>query len=110
MTLPVRVTDTALLCLQDIEAFDAVRSGAERAAALVEMLLTEAVTAISEQPLLYRQCPATADYGLDVHERIDQRGFRVLYSVKADAAYILLILHQRQSIEDALYRHLIVRQ
>lgn len=110
MTLAVRVTDTALICLQDIESFDAVCSGAEHAAALVEVVITEAVTAISEHPLLYRQCPSTVDYGLDVRERIDPRGFRVLYSVRADAAYILLVLHQRQSIEDALYRHLILRQ
>jgi len=90
MTQPVRVTATALTCLQDIEAFDAVHSGAEHAAALVETLLTEAVAAI--------------------RERIDQKGYRVLYSVQPDAAYILLVLHQRQSIEDALYRHLILRQ
>ena len=110
MTLPVRVTATALTCLQDIEAFDAVHSGAEHAAVLVETLLTEAVAAISANPLLYRQCPSTADYGLDVRERIDQKGYRVLYSVQHDAAYILLVLHQRQSIDDALYRHLILRQ
>ncbi|BBQ32850.1 hypothetical protein WP2W18E01_P10970 (plasmid) [Aeromonas caviae] len=110
MTLPVRVTATALTCLQDIEAFNAVHCGPEQAAVLVETLLTEAVAAISTNALLYRQCPATADYGLDVHERIDQKGYRVLYSVQPDAAYILLVLHQRQSIEDALYRHLILRQ
>lgn len=109
MTLPVRVTATALTCLQDIEAFDAIDNGAEHAAALVETLLTEAVTAISVNSLFYRRCPSMADYGLDVRERIDQKGYRVLYSVQPDAVYILLVLHQRQSIEDALYRHLILR-
>ncbi len=109
MTLPARLTDSALTCLLDIESFDAVRNGAEHTAALVEVVITEAMTAISEKPLLYRQCQSTADYGLDVRERIDQRGFRVLYSVRADAVYILLVLYQRQNIEDALYRHLILR-
>ncbi|WP_429168457.1 type II toxin-antitoxin system RelE/ParE family toxin [Aeromonas rivipollensis] len=110
MMLQVRVTATALSCLQDIEVFDGGHSGAEHAAALVETLLTEAIAAISANSLLYRQCPSTADYGLNVRERIDQKGYRVLYSVQPDAAYILLVLHQRQSIEDALYRHLILRQ
>lgn len=110
MTLPVRVTATALICLQDIEAFNAERSGPVQAAVLVDTLLTEAVAAISANALVYRQCPTTTDYGLDVRERIDQKGFRVLYCVQPDAAYILLVLHQRQNIEDALYRHLILRQ
>ena len=33
----------------------------------------EAVAAISANALLYRQCPSTADYGLDVRERIVHR-------------------------------------
>lgn len=110
MTLPVRLTDTALTSLQDIEAFLAVQHGVTQAAALVESLLLDAATAIGEQPLIYRQCPTTTDYGLDVRERIDQKGYRVLYSVTPEAAHILLVLHQRQSIGDALYRHLILRQ
>ncbi len=105
----VEITESALACFLDIESFKVNVLGADAAANFVEQLLVDAVAAIETEPLLYRFSSELADYGLRVHERIDRHGYRTLYEVHGTVARILLVLHTKQDIESALYRHLIIR-
>jgi len=106
----VVITEAAFTCLQDIESFKSNVIGADEAASLADEVLMESVSAISEDPLRYRVCTQLADYGLQVRERIDRHGYRTLYEVKDDVAQIILVLHTRQDIVLALYRHMILRR
>lgn len=100
-------TQAANDCLQEIVSFNAHQLGKEGAWELADSLVDEIEANLSEQPLMYPICSQLADYGLGYRERIDDRGFRTIFSVKGDRVDVLLILHQRQSIQDALLRHLL---
>ena len=105
----MEITESALACFLDIESFKVNVLGADAAANFVEQLLVETVSAIETEPLLYRISAELADYGLRVHERIDRHGYRTLYEVDGSVARLLLVLHTKQDIQSALYRHLIIR-
>lgn len=100
-------TQAAIDCLQEIESFNAYRLGKEGASELTDTLIDDIVAHLSDQPLMYPICAQLADYGLGYRERIDDRGFRAIFSVAGERVDVLLILHQRQSIQDALLRHLL---
>jgi toxin ParE1/3/4 len=103
----VVITQTAIDCALDIEDFNAPIIGRDEAQALAYSLIDDAEAHLSENPLRFRACAEIADYGLDVRERIDSRGYRTLFSVTEGTVEVLLILHQRQDIQGALYRHLV---
>lgn len=100
-------TQAANDCLQEIASFNAHRLGKEGAWELADSLVDDIEANLSEQPLMYPICSQLADYGLGYRERIDDRGFRAIFSVNGNRVDVLLILHQRQSIQDALLRHLL---
>ncbi len=106
----VEITNSAFSCLQDIESFKVNTLGAEAAGHFVEQILSESVVAIGNNPTLYRINSDLADYGLHVHERIDEYGYRFLYELHDSVASILLILHTKQDIVSALFRHMMFRQ
>lgn len=100
-------TQAAIDCLHEIASFNAYRLGKEGAWDLADSLIDDINSNLSEQPFMYPICSQLADYGLGYRERIDDRGFRSIFSVNGDRVDVLLILHQRQSIQDALLRHLL---
>lgn len=109
-TVTVEITESAFLCLQDIESFKINIIGAEAAGQFVEQMLSGSVVAIGNNPTLYRINPDLANFGIRVHERIDEHGYRFLYELQDSVASILLILHTKQDIVSALFRHMIFRQ
>lgn len=105
----VQLAEAGFNCLQEIESFHIERSrDTAAAAAFTDRLLDEIESSLSENPLLYRQSLELANYGIDCRERIDALGYRTLYSVNGNRVEVLLILHQHQSIQHALYRHSLV--
>ncbi|QWA10872.1 type II toxin-antitoxin system RelE/ParE family toxin [Sodalis ligni] len=105
----VNITETALLCLTDIESFQSDLNGAQSAAELTESLLLDSVAALQEDPKRYRYNSILADFGLKVRERLDPKGYRLLYDENDEDVNILLILHTRQDLVRALYRLQILR-
>ncbi|CDH23526.1 type II toxin-antitoxin system RelE/ParE family toxin [Xenorhabdus bovienii] len=106
----IRLTETGVRCLEDIESFNALRLSPQKAIKITESLLRESITAISDDPKRYRFNASLLDLGLFVRERLDiDRGYRVLYEIKDDLIYILLFLSTKQDLTDALYRHQILR-
>lgn len=109
----VNITQTAIDCAIDIESFNTSRLGQIAAQELAESLIDDAQEHLSHDPMRFRVCPATADFGVVIRERIDSRGFRTLFEVTEGTedtegtVEVLLILHQRQNIQDALSRHLL---
>ncbi|BGI52278.1 MAG: hypothetical protein HamCj_06310 [Candidatus Hamiltonella defensa (Ceratovacuna japonica)] len=104
--LTVYVTESAFRCLSDIESFKMESMGIKEATHFTEALLLDAVKYLQEAPERYRFNPVLADFGLRVRERHDQkRGYRILYEIREHSIYILLILHKRQDLLTALYRH-----
>lgn len=105
----VEVTESAFRCLADIESFKIESMGIEEAANFTETLLSDAIKHIKEDPERYRFNPILADFGLKVRERIDLKGYRILYEKRNHSIYLLLILHMRQDLITALYRHQMLR-
>lgn len=103
----INFTQAADDCLNEIASFNTHRLGKEGAWDLADSLVDDIMVTLSEQPLMYPICSQLADYGLGYRERVDDRGFRVIFLVSGDRVNVLLILHQRQSIQDALVRHLL---
>lgn len=103
----VKITQTAIDCALDIEDFNTPRIGRDEAQALAFSLIDDAEVHLSESPQRFRVCAEMADYGLEVRERIDGRGYRTLFLVTEGTVEVLLILHQRQDIQGALFRHLV---
>ncbi|MDP4529237.1 type II toxin-antitoxin system RelE/ParE family toxin [Alkalimonas delamerensis] len=102
------ITQTALRCLQDIESWQAEFKGPEAAAAWVDAYLQQNVEAILAAPDRYRFNPLLADYGLMLRERLDQ-DHRLLYRQQGEHLYVLLVLHCKQDLVRALYRHQLMR-
>lgn len=104
----VKITDTAVQCLFDIEFFktEAFKS-AKLAADFADSLLKRTVEKIQNNPKQYKYNTILAEYGLTIRERIDESDHRILFEVNEakKVIYILLILHSRQDLLKALYRH-----
>ncbi|MEN3157539.1 type II toxin-antitoxin system RelE/ParE family toxin [Alkalimonas sp. NCh-2] len=106
--MQLQFTRTALRCLQDIESWQAEFKGPEAAAAWVDAYLQQNVEAILAAPDRYRFNPLLADYGLMLRERLDQ-DHRLLYRQQGEHLYVLLVLHCKQDLVRALYRHQLMR-
>ncbi|MDI2111757.1 type II toxin-antitoxin system RelE/ParE family toxin [Commensalibacter nepenthis] len=104
----VKLTDTAIQCLFDIEAFKTITlKSAKATAEFTDSLLKRSIDRIRRNPKQYKYNTILANYGLSVRERIDEDDYRILFEVneKTKIIYILLILHTRQDLLKALYRH-----
>ena len=104
----VRLTDTAIQCLFDVEFFKTTTLKNSKAAAeFTDALLQRTIKKIQNNPKQYKYNTTLAEYGLAVRERIDESDHRILFEVNETdkTIYILLILHIRQDLLKALYRH-----
>ncbi|MCC5826373.1 type II toxin-antitoxin system RelE/ParE family toxin [Alkalimonas sp.] len=106
--MQLQFTRTALRCLQDIESWQAAFKGPEAAAVWVDDYLQQSVQAILAAPDRYRFNALLADYGLMLRERLDQ-DHRLLYRQQGDQIFVLLVLHCKQDLVRALYRHQLMR-
>lgn len=104
----VRLTDTAVQCLFDVEFFKTTTLKSPKAAAeFTDTLLQRTIKRIQDNPKQYKYNTTLAEYGLAIRERIDVSDHRILFDVNETekTIYILLILHTRQDLLKALYRH-----
>lgn len=106
--MQVLFTEMAENCLKEIESLALNNHAPESVYAFVDGLIERNYAAISAQPTTYRFNSTLLDYGIKFQERLDH-SYRCLYEVRGDKAYIMLILHTRQDLVSALYRHQIIR-
>lgn len=106
--MKVNFTESALHCLKEIESFGIESYTAEEVALFTEGLVTRNSQAISENPEVYRYNATLLDFGVKFQERLDS-SYRCLYQVIGDQVYIMLILHTKQDLASALYRHQILK-
>ncbi|CAI1069487.1 type II toxin-antitoxin system RelE/ParE family toxin [Serratia quinivorans] len=104
----VHLTNTALQCLSDIESFKAITLGPPGSARFVDTLFAETLEHLRVDPLRCRYNAQLAEFGLAVRERLDRHDYRTLYEVTENRVDILLILHTRQDIGAALWRHMLL--
>lgn len=106
--MKVNFTASALYCLQEIESFGVDAYSPEEAALFTEGLVMRNSRAISADPNVYRYNATLLDFGVKFQERLDS-SYRCLYQVIDGEVYIMLILHTRQDLVGALYRHQILK-
>lgn len=105
----VVLTESAAICLEQIEAFKARTLGCPgRAADFTDTLLDGVAGALENNPERFRVCPELAEFGLPYQERIEG-DHRTIFEVRGETVYILAVLHCRQSIQEALYKLMILR-
>lgn len=104
----VHLTNTALQCLNDIESFKASTLDPQGSARFVDMLFADTLQHLRTDPLRCRYNVQLAEFGLAVRERLDRHDYRTLYEVTENRVVILLILHTRQDIGAALWRHMLL--
>lgn len=105
----IRFAKAAEVCLSDIESFKSLSLGVDAAAKFVDSFLDNIVKHLKEDPLRYRQNAQLVELGLDVREYLDTNGYRTLYGIDGCFIDVWLILHTRQDIEKALWRHMMFR-
>ncbi|MFT6895892.1 MAG: toxin ParE1/3/4 [Paraglaciecola sp.] len=106
--MQVLFTETAENCLKEIESFAIDNYPLGEIAAFVDGLVERNYAAIAQQPTLYRYNRTLLNFAVKFQERLDS-SYRCLYEVKDDVAYVMLILHTKQDLVSALYRHQIIR-
>lgn len=106
----VVITESAFLSLQDIESYKtASLQSSQEAAAFTDALFDAAIEALQHNPERFKMCLELTSYGLQYRERITDDGYRTLFRIAGDNVYIMAFLHQRQSVQEALYRLMILR-
>lgn len=106
--MEVVFTEMALSCLLEIESLSIGHHSPEQVASFVDGLITRNHQAISEDPKRYRYNATLLDFGVKLQERLDS-SYRCLYEVIDNKAYIMLILHTKQDLVGALYRHQLLK-
>ena len=106
--MQVVFSEIAENCLKEIESFSIDNYPASEIAIFVDGLVERNYNAILSQPTLYRYNRTLLDLGVKFQERLDS-SYRCLYEVKDEVAYIMLILHTKQDLISALYRHQLIR-
>lgn len=104
----VLLTETAFQCLADIESFKTATVGSEAAGQFVDHLLLETITKLQQDAKRYRYNSTLAEYGLALRERLDKNEYRTLYEITDNTVNVLLILHTRQDLAVALWRHMLL--
>lgn len=95
-------------CLKKIESLALNNHSTEVVYTCVDGLIERNFAAIANDPSVYHYNTTLLDFGVKFQERLDS-SYRCLYEVRGDTAYIMLILHTKQDLVAALYRHQIVR-
>ena len=106
--MQVLLTKTAIQCLQDIKSFKLINSESEQVASLIKLFIETNVNKLSLKPKMHPFSTQALDYGLKIQERVDQN-YRVLFEINEGVVFILLVLHTKQDIVKALFRHQIIR-
>ncbi|UPQ86916.1 type II toxin-antitoxin system RelE/ParE family toxin [Vibrio sinaloensis] len=106
--MEVIFTEMAVNCLLEIESLAGENYSAGKVAAFTDGLVNRNHDAISENPERYRYNATLLDFGIKFQERLDS-SYRCLYEVIDNKAYVMLILHTKQDLISALYRHQILR-
>lgn len=105
----LRFTRTAEVCLFDIESFKTSTMGTALAARFVDDLFDVIVNNLEADPFRYRYNIELLELGLETREYLTNQGYRVLYGIDDNVVDVWLILHTRQDIETALWRHMMFR-
>ena len=106
--MQVLFTKTAIQCLQDIKSFKLTNNEADEVALFIKQFLQKNINKLSLDAKMYPFSTQALDYGLKIQERIDQN-YRVLFEVKDEVVFVLLVLHTKQDILKALFRHQVTR-
>lgn len=106
--MEVKFTQMVENCHQEMESFAIEHFPENEVAEFVDGLVIRNDEAIRDNPSLYRYNKTLLDFGIKFQERIDN-GYRCLYEIENDTAYIILILRTKQDLISALYRHQILR-
>ena len=106
--MQVFFTTMAENCLKEIESLALEQLTQEEVARFVDDLIERNYEPISRQADLYRYNQTLLDFGIKFQERLDS-SYRCIYQVIDNTAYVMLILHTKQDLEAALYRHQIIR-
>ncbi len=106
--MKVNFTESALRCLLEIESYGTESYTVDEVAVFTEGLVTRNSKAISEHPEMYRYNTTLLDFGVRFQERLDS-SYRCLYQVIDEQIYIMLLLHTKQDLVSALYRHQILK-
>lgn len=110
MNFKVNFTETAAICMEEVESFKRQNIGAAAAADFTDTLLEGIIEGLSNNPERHQVCPELLDLGVtSIRERNTPDGYRTLFEVNESSVYVLAVLHQRQSIQDTLFRHMILR-
>jgi len=106
--LEVIFTEMAVNCLLEIESLAVEYHSEEQVVAFTEGLVIRSYDAISDDPERYRYNPTLLDVGVKFRERLDS-SYRCLYEIIDNKAYVMLVLHTKQDLISALYRHQIIK-
>ena len=85
-----------------------INSEADEVSSFIELFVEKNMNKLSLNPKMYPFSTQALDYGLKIQERIDQN-YRLLFEVKDDVVFVLLVLHTKQDILKALFRHQVIR-
>lgn len=106
--MEVVFTEMAVNCLLEVESLAVENHSEEQVAVFTDGLVNRNYDAISENPDRYRFNATLLDFGIKFQERLDS-SYRCLYEVIDNKAYVMLILHTKQDLISALYRHQIIK-
>lgn len=110
----VEITGTAINSLEICQDYKSKQLGGDigAARAAIAALAIGAKNDLALRPFSFALCMTAAEHGLkNVRERISKDGYRTLFTVNESThtVYIMLVLHQKQDIAQALYTHCIIR-
>ncbi len=106
--MEVVFTEMAVNCLLEIESLAVENHSEEQVATFTDGLVNRNYEAIFENSERYRYNATLLDFGIKLQERLDS-SYRCLYEVIGNKAYVMLILHTKQDLISALYRHQIIK-
>lgn len=104
----VLLTKTAIDCILDIKNHSQSKYSDNVVSEFIDTMVNNIITDINLYPTRFPFNVQLLDFGLKCREKYFE-DYRCLYEIKNNTAYILLILHTKQDIESALYRHIILR-
>lgn len=104
--LEIIISPTAVWSLQEIESYKIRYIGAPQAAIFVDDMLSTTVSAVTQNPSLYRFNVELSDMGVQVREKLLHDGqYRALYTFDGQSIEVLLIISTKMDLINACYRY-----